>query len=68
MNHTHIHTLRHTPPLSQSAYTNSYSKPKITWNNAFSVSNQNVKTQIKSLGGHIPNPLLETVNDWYNFH
>ena len=22
----------------------SYSKPKVTWNNAFSVSNQNVKT------------------------
>ena len=35
MKHTHIHTLRHTPPFSQSSYTNS--KPKITWNNAFSV-------------------------------
>ena len=35
MKHTHIHTLRHTPPFSQSAHTNS--KPKITWNNAFSV-------------------------------
>ena len=45
MNYTHIHTLRHTPPFSQSAYTNlSYSKPQITWNNAFSVSNRNVKT------------------------
>ena len=44
MNHTHIHTLRvrHTPLFSQSAYTNS--KPQITWNNAFAVSNQNIKS------------------------
>ena len=45
MNHTHIHTLRHAPPFSQSAYTNS--KPKVTWHNAFSVSNQNVKKKKK---------------------
>ena len=45
MNHTHIHTLRHAPPFSQSAYINS--KPKITWNNAFFVSNQNVKKKKK---------------------
>ena len=30
MNHTHIHTLRHTPSFSQSASTNSNSKR--TWN------------------------------------
>ena len=41
MNHTHIHTLRHAPPFSHSAYTNS--KPQIIWNNAFSVFNQNHK-------------------------
>ena len=41
----HIHTLRQAPPFSQSAYTNS--KPKITWNNAFFVSNQNVKKNLK---------------------
>ena len=40
--HTHIHTLRHTPTCSQSAYSNS--KPKMTWNNAFSV-----KTPVKTL-------------------
>ena len=61
MNHTHIHTLRHAPPFSQSAYINS--KPKITWNNAFFVSNQNVKKKKKNqnhLGSHIPNPPLES--------
>ena len=31
----YMETHTHTPPFSQSAYTNS--KPKITWNNAFSV-------------------------------
>ena len=41
----HIHTLRHTPPFSQSAYTNS--KPKITWNNAFSVKPKRKNSQIK---------------------
>ena len=45
MSHAHIHTLRHAPPFSQSAYTNS--KPKVTWHNAFSVSNQNVKKKQK---------------------
>ena len=49
MNHTHIHTLRHAPPFSQSANINS--KPKITWNNAFSVSNQNVKKKRGQWGG-----------------
>ena len=42
----HIHTLRHRPPFSQSAYTNS--KPKITWNNAFSVKPKCKNSQIKS--------------------
>ena len=46
--HTHIHTLtlRHTPPFSQSAYTNS--KPQITRNNAFSVKPKRKNSQIKS--------------------
>ena len=50
MNHMHIHTLTVTVldihPLSLNLHTLilSNSKPKITWNNAFSVSNQNVKT------------------------
>ena len=49
----HIHTLRHTPPFSQSAYTNRNdlmlipSKPKITWNNAFSVKPKRKNSQIK---------------------
>ena len=61
MNYMHIHTLRQMPPFSQSAYTNTYSKPKITWNNTFSVSNQNIKNSNKKLlGWHIPNPPLET--------
>ena len=48
-------------PFSQSAFTNS--KPKITWNNAFSVNffffffNSQIKS--KSLGSHIPNPPLK---------
>ena len=41
----HKHTLRHTPPFSQSADTNS--KPKITWNNAFSVKPKCKNSQIK---------------------
>ena len=60
MNHIHIHTPRHNPfSLNLHALILSNSKPKITWNNALSVSNQNTKTQ-KSLGWHIPNPPLET--------
>ena len=49
----HIHTLRHTPPFSQSAYTNSNdltlipSKPKITWNKAFSLKPKRKNSQIK---------------------
>ena len=49
----HIHTLRHMPPFSQSAYTNRNdlmlipSKPKITWNNAFSVKAKRKNSQIK---------------------
>ena len=39
----HIHTLRHTPPFSQPAYTNS--KPKISWNNAFSVKPKRKNSQ-----------------------
>ena len=42
---THSYSLRHTPPFSQSAYTNS--KPKITWNNAFSVKPKRKNSQIK---------------------
>ena len=43
MKHTHIHTLtlRHTPPFSQSAYTNS--KPEISGNNAFSVKPKTIR-------------------------
>ena len=57
--HIHTLTLRHTPPFSQSAYTNS--KPKITWN-AFSVKPKRKNSQIKSksLVSHIPNPSLES--------
>ena len=43
--HAHVYTLLLLdicPLFSQSAFTNS--KPKIAWHNAFSVSNQNVKT------------------------
>ena len=63
MKHTHIHTLRHTPPFAQSAYTKS--KPKITWNNAFFVKRKRKNSQIKykSLGSHIPNPPLESYHD-----
>ena len=39
----HIHTLKHTPPFSQPAYTNS--KPKISWNNAFSVKPKRKNSQ-----------------------
>ena len=48
------------PPFSQSAYANT--KPKITWNNAFSVKPKRKNSQIKekSLGSHIPNPPLES--------
>ena len=69
MKHTHIHTLRHSPPFSQSAYTNRNdlmiipSKSQITWNNAFSVNPKRKNSQIKlkkSLGSHIPNPPLES--------
>ena len=38
-------THTHTPPFSQSAYTNS--KPKITWNNAFSVKPKRKNSQIR---------------------
>ena len=41
---THIHTLRHMPLFSQFAYTNS--KPKIIWNNAFSVKPKHNNSQI----------------------
>ena len=79
MKHTHIHTLRHTPPFSQSSYTNS--KPTITWNNAFSVKPKRENSQIKTIRFTHPQPSLRKlpslyrrldacahlVNDWYNF-
>ena len=42
---THIHTFKHTPPFSQSAYNNS--KTKITGNYAFSVKVNRKNSQIK---------------------
>ena len=45
MKHTHMHTLKHTAPFSQSAYTNS--EPKIAGNNAFSVKPKLKNSQIK---------------------
>ena len=60
MKHTHIHTLRHTPPFSQSAYTNS--KPKITWNNAFSVKLKCKNSQIKIIRFTHPQPSLRKLS------
>ena len=42
---THIHTLRQTPPFSE--YANTNSKPKISWNNAFSDKPKHKNSQIK---------------------
>ena len=44
-------------------------KPKITWNNAFSVKSKRKNSQIKSkpLGSHIPNPPLESYHPQRTF-
>ena len=74
---THIHTLRHTLPFSQSAYNNS--KPKITWNNAFSVKPKRKNSQIKIIRFTHPQPTLRKLSSstdvlthahthWYNCH
>jgi len=60
MKHTRIHTLRHTPHLSQSAYTNS--KPKITWNNAFSVKPKHKNSQMKIIRFTHPQPSLRKLS------
>ena len=57
---THIHTLRHMPPFSQSAYTNS--KPKITWNNAFSVKPKRKNSQIQIMRFTHPLPSLRKLS------
>ena len=53
MNHTHIHTL---------SYAISYSKPKLPGIMLYLCKPKRKNSQIKkkSLGSHIPNPLLET--------
>ena len=57
---THIRTFRHTPPFSQSAYSNS--KPKITWNNAFSVKPKHKNSQIKIIRFTHPQPSLRKLS------
>ena len=52
------------PPFSQSAYTDS--KPKITWNNAFSVKPKRKNSQIKIIRLTRPQPSFRKLSSSTN--